>query len=86
MSKGLLVDVPPSDDDEVHVIDLNVPKQQLKLGHKNKAASNNLVPMSLEVIDCLASSATRISKTKESIRQPTYARIALWTNIVTLRL
>ena len=31
MSKGLLVDVPPSDDDEVHVIDLNVPKQQLKL-------------------------------------------------------
>ena len=64
MSKGLLVDVPPSDDDEVHVIDLNVSKPQLKFGQNKKTATKNLVPMSLEVIDCLASSATSISKTK----------------------
>lgn len=64
MSKGLLVDVPSSDDDEVHIIDLNISKQQLKLGLSDKVTSKNLVPMSLEVIDCLASSAITISKTK----------------------
>ena len=75
MSKNILVDV-PSTDDEVHIIECNISKQQYTTNNNNNNNNNNspappkkhnkikLVPITLEVIDALSTSSEDISRKK----------------------
>eukprot|EP00943_MAST-04B_sp_MAST-4B-sp1_P007567 g7567.t1 len=67
MSKGILVDV-PSTDDELHIIECDISKQQKSTSGNNRNSvhvnKGKLVPVTLEIIDVLSSSADIISKTK----------------------